>query len=319
MKQCRNKQQGIALITILVMVALATILASTIARKQLNTTENTYYLVRQTQTLQYAKSAESFLIELLVDDAKNAGDVDHLQETWAKPMPVFPVDGGTVSASLEDESGKFNLNSLVKEDGTVNEAAKKLFEQLLVRVDLPEKNSEAVIDWQDEDDTSIGSMGAESSYYQGLQNGYLASNQPFFNIEELKKVRGFEGENFKKIEPYVSVNTNRESKININTASAFLLASMDPNLDVASIQNILEVRKNNLEHFEDAASLWELSEFQNISDENKTLFVELLGVTSNAFKAKIEVEFDGKKRQFTSYIIREKESVYITNRSLAPF
>ena len=90
----KRSQYGIALITILVMVALATILAATIAKHQRNTAESTAYLMRQNQALLYAKSAEAFFSELLVDDAQNAAEVDHLQETWAKPMPAFPVEDG---------------------------------------------------------------------------------------------------------------------------------------------------------------------------------------------------------------------------------
>ena len=61
----KTHQQGIALLTILVMVALATILASTIAKRQAYTAESTGYLIRQNQSLLYAKSAEAFFIELL--------------------------------------------------------------------------------------------------------------------------------------------------------------------------------------------------------------------------------------------------------------
>lgn len=56
----KRSQHGIALITILVMVALATILAATIAQHQRNTAESTGYLMRQNQALLYAKSAEAF-------------------------------------------------------------------------------------------------------------------------------------------------------------------------------------------------------------------------------------------------------------------
>lgn len=57
-----KQQQGIALITILVMVALATILAATIAQRQAATAESTAYLMRQNQSLMYAKSAEAFFL-----------------------------------------------------------------------------------------------------------------------------------------------------------------------------------------------------------------------------------------------------------------
>lgn len=106
-----SSQRGVALLTILVMVALATILAATIAKRQTNTAENTGYLMRQNQSLLYAKSAEAFFSELLIQDNDNSSSIDHLQENWAKPMPPFPVEDGSVSGKLLDESGKFNLNN----------------------------------------------------------------------------------------------------------------------------------------------------------------------------------------------------------------
>ena len=104
-------QQGVALLTILIMVALATILAASIAKHQNNTMENTAYLMRQNQSLLYAKVQKPFS-ELLIQDANNAGGVDHLKETWAQPMPPFSIEEGSVSGRLLDESGKFNLNNL---------------------------------------------------------------------------------------------------------------------------------------------------------------------------------------------------------------
>ncbi|KCX93584.1 general secretion pathway K domain protein, partial [Acinetobacter sp. 72431] len=49
----KKNQQGVALLTILIMVALATILAASIAKHQTNTMENTGYLMRQNQSLLY--------------------------------------------------------------------------------------------------------------------------------------------------------------------------------------------------------------------------------------------------------------------------
>ncbi|MCG5492938.1 general secretion pathway protein GspK, partial [Klebsiella variicola] len=80
----------------------------------------------------YAKSAEAFFSELLVQDAQNAAEADHPAEIWAQPMPPFPVEDGFVSGVLKDESGKFNLNNLVDAQDKVDENAKAWFEQLLV-------------------------------------------------------------------------------------------------------------------------------------------------------------------------------------------
>ncbi len=312
-------QQGIALLTILVMVALATIVVAGIAQQQASTAENTAYLMRQNQSLLYAKSAEAFFSEMLVNDAENAGDVDHLQENWAKPMPAFPVEDGTVSGMLHDDSGKFNLNSLVTADDAVNEKAKLWFEKILQRVGLPAEISQAVIDWQDENDENAGPMGAELSYYRSLNDSPLPPNTKFHNIAELKSIRGFENGKYRLIEKYVSALPTHESTVNINTASAFLLSTIDERLDAVTIEQVLQQRSAKLEHFSNVTDLWAIEPFSQVSQENRDLVNSQLGVKSNYFKAQIEVMLSDRKKQFTSDLVRQEKQVYVAYRNMAPF
>ena len=313
-----SSQRGIALLTILVMVALATILAATIAKRQTNTAENTGYLMRQDQSLLYAKSAEAFFSELLIQDSDNGSSIDHLQENWAKPMPAFPVEDGFVSGRLLDESGKFNLNNLLKADGSVDDSARRWFEKLLQRVGLPAELSQAVIDWQDADDETTGAMGAESNYYQGLDPSYLASNTRFHQVEELKLVRGFEGKNYDLIAPYVTA-LPEATKINMNTAAPLLLASIDPKLDVKTLEQELKAKQAELTYFNSLEDLWKLNAFSGIEPQNKTDAAAWLDSKSNYFTAQIEVVLSERKRQFSSAMMRKDKQVTVYSRSLAPF
>ena len=313
-----SSQRGIALLTILVMVALATILAATIAKRQTNTAENTGYLMRQDQSLLYAKSAEAFFSELLIQDSDNGSSIDHLQENWAKPMPAFPVEDGFISGRLLDESGKFNLNNLLKADGSVDDSARRWFEKLLQRVGLPAELSQAVIDWQDADDETTGAMGAESNYYQGLDPSYLASNTRFHQVEELKLVRGFEGKNYDLIAPYVTA-LPEATKINMNTAAPLLLASIDPKLDLKTLEQELKAKQAELAYFNSVEDLWKLNAFSGIEPQNKTDAAAWLDSKSNYFTAQIEVVLSERKRQFTSAMMRKDKQVTVYSRSLAPF
>ena len=313
-----SSQRGIALLTILVMVALATILAATIAKRQTNTSENTGYLMRQDQSLLYAKSAEAFFSELLIQDSDNGSSIDHLQENWAKPMPAFPVEDGFVSGRLLDESGKFNLNNLLKADGSVDDSARRWFEKLLQRVGLPAELSQAVIDWQDADDETTGAMGAESNYYQGLDPSYLASNTKFHQVEELKLVRGFEGKNYDLIAPYVTA-LPEATKINMNTAAPLLLASIDPKIDVKTVEQELKAKQAELTYFNSVEDLWKLNAFSGIEPQNKTDAAAWLDSKSNYFTAQIEVVLSERKRQFSSAMMRKDKQVTVYSRSLAPF
>lgn len=317
-----HAQRGVALITILVMVAIATILAATIATRQAFTAENTAYLIRQNQALHYAKSAESFASELLVQDSETSDSADYLQEAWAQPMPVFPVEDGLVSGKIEDESGRFNLNNLVQADGiTVNEDAKKLFEQLLVRVGLTAKSSQAVIDWIDTDDLTIGAMGAESNYYQGLSSGYSAANTRFNAIEELKQVRGFESKNYELIAPYIVALPETSVKININTSPAIVLASLDENLDINAVAVTLQEKQKKMEHFSNVNDLLAVAPFEAMSENGKKLATQLLDVKTDFFKINVEVVLSNRKRQLTSHVYRQSQEKRVTvySRSMAPF
>ena len=97
----KSSQSGVALLTILIMVVLATILAVSILRYQNANLEETKLLLRQDQALQYAWSAEYFFSELLIQDAKD-NTTDSLNESWAQPFPPFPVEDGVVTGQLHD-------------------------------------------------------------------------------------------------------------------------------------------------------------------------------------------------------------------------
>lgn len=309
-----KSQRGIALITILIMVALATIIAATIAKRQQHTFEQTSYLIHQNQAMHYALSAEAFVSELLVFDAENSGATDHLQESWAQPLPPFPVGDAIITAQLQDEAGKFNLNSLLKADGTPNENNLQLFKHMLKRLDLDEGLSDAVIDWQDVDDLTIGALGAENNYYRG--RGYLAANRPFMNIEELRLVRGFEGENYTAIAPYISALPDINTKINLNTAPALVIASIDERLDLNAVQTVLDAQQKKGLHFKTTGELLALQPFTALNEQSKSLMSSIFDVKSNFFVAKIEVHIDQRQRNMSSHLQRNNNQVKVYQRSL---
>lgn len=312
-----HQQQGVALLTVLLMVALASVVAAGIAIHERHSLENTQYVLRQNQALLYARSAEAFFAELLQQDRDNSPNLDHLNESWAKPMPVYPVEDGYVSGVLRDQTGLFDLNSLLKADGSVNVAAQQWFGRLLVRVGLPADLSQAVIDWQDSNQDTSGALGAEDDYYRGLNPAYLAANQPFHQVDELKLVRGFEQGQFERIAPFVTA-LPVAAKLNINTAPAMVLASIDPSIDLAALTQQLQQQQKQLKHFENTEALWQLAAMQNVDPANKQQVTGLLAVTSCCFNAEIEVMMSGRKRQLNSAILRKDQQTFIYARTLAP-
>ncbi len=311
-------QQGVALITILLMVAIASIITMTILNQQQRMAREASVLLRQDQAWIYAKSGEYFLSELLIDDAKNSNKSDNLSEKWAKPMPVFPVEDGNITGRLIDESGKFNLNSLYQFDANKPDGeAVALFGRLLKRVGLSPDLAQSVLDWEDPDDQISGSFGAEDSFYLGQRDGYLAANRPFTQLEELKQVRGFEGDNYSKIAPYITV-LPYPTPINVNTASAVVLSALDDGLNDATVMQWVDQRDKSFEYLEQTGDLWKKPAFAQVSTDNQTKVNRFLSVKSDFFTAQVIVTLSDRKRYLTSHLLRSGERVMAYQRSLTP-
>ncbi|GAA5006310.1 type II secretion system minor pseudopilin GspK [Acinetobacter puyangensis] len=313
-QQISSQQKGVALLTILIMVVLATILAASILKHQQANLDETRMLLRQDQALLYAQSAEYFFSELLVQDAKD-NKTDNLNENWAKPFPVFPVEDGFVSGDLTDENSKFNLNALLSKDGTVNPTARAFFQAMLQRLSLDANLVEAVIDWQDADDETIGAMGAENSYYQGVQQDYLAPNQMFSSIEQLQLVRGFAGEPYQKLKPYITALPQHETKININTASAFVLSCLNEQLNPLAVASTLQQMRENMQPFENFSSIWQVAPFSAVEEGQRNQFADLFDVKSSFFTANITVNLSERQRSLRSWLYRHDSTVQSYQRS----
>ncbi len=311
-----KSQQGVALLTILFMVAIASIMAMGILNQQQRMVREGSIMLRQDQAWIYAKSGEYFLSELLVNDAKNSKNNDNPSEQWAQPMPAFPVEDGTVSGRLMDQSAKFNLNNLYH-DGKPDNEAFELLGRLLKRVGLPAELAESVYDWQDPDDTVTGSMGAEDSFYLGQQQGYLAANRPFSQIDELKKVRGFDQRSFDLIAPYITA-VPYFSPININTASAVVLSALSDGLQPNQVSEWVSQRDKSQQYLDQATDLWSQPPFSQVAGSKPQGIDRLIDTKSEFFQAQILVNLSGRKRYLTSELYRTGEQVMAYQRDQMP-
>jgi len=115
---CRRRQRGVALITVLLIVFMASVAAASLMTLQSFTLHRSTLLLNQQQARLYTLGAEQWAIALLKRDLRNDLEqnerVDTLQEDWATIPPSLPVEGGSISGRIEDLQGRFNLNNLLK-------------------------------------------------------------------------------------------------------------------------------------------------------------------------------------------------------------
>lgn len=107
-----KKQQGVALITVMLIVALAAVLASQMtARLQMQMIRATNINFNQ-QAYWYAMGAEAFGRRVLITAFEDEPDTTNLGQIWAQGETTYPVDFGRISGEISDLQACLNLNAL---------------------------------------------------------------------------------------------------------------------------------------------------------------------------------------------------------------
>lgn len=218
-----GRMGGVALITALLVVALATTAAVSMASRQQLDIRRMANTLETDQVALYSRGVEGWARQILRRDREN-NEIDHPGEDWATILPPMPVENGELAGSLEDMQGRFNLNTLLK-GNKPDKLAVDRFRRLLKAVELAPDLANAVVDWLDSDINPTFPGGVEDNTYLGIEPPYRAANTLMVSISELMLVAGFDEEGYKKIEPYI-IALPELTAININTAAVPVLMSL---------------------------------------------------------------------------------------------
>lgn len=261
----RNRQAGVALLTALLVTALATIAAVAMFQRRHLELSRTQNMLNRDQAYFYLLGAEAHAREILQADAdKNA--VDYLGETWATRLPPVEIEGGVLQAYLEDLQGRFNLNN----PGTGNETQQleslRIFAGLLDSLQLPVALATQAGDWIDADINATLPDGAEDNHYLRGDMPYRAANTAFRDISEARLLAAAGVEEYERLAPYVCALPGF-NRININTFSLPVLHALFPQLNENQAKALLERRPRN--GYRNLADFFEEPEIKTLKDKDK--------------------------------------------------
>ncbi len=216
-----RSDQGAALVTVLVFLAVMSALAIVVvdaARFSIRRTANQTAL---TQARWYALGAESYAAQR-ISALRQVQETTRVDESdWQGRAFTYPLDRGAMTVTLWDGSNCFNLNSLVEvgEGGTYDASARGMviFARLLDQVgvtapDLPM----ALADWIDVDAMTRG--GREDAVYGAESGRYGTGGVLIADMAELSGVYGFSDEIVAKIAPFSCVRPiSGWPALNVNT------------------------------------------------------------------------------------------------------
>lgn len=224
----RQSEKGVALVTVLMIVAAMAAVAVTLSSTVLASTSRARAIDAATQADWLVQSAEEVGRAAIRDmvrltEGKLFADMPGLVEPT-----VFPVEGGVITLTGRDGGNCFNVNSLIDANATRTaglEAAEGTpgedFQTLLTIMDIEKGNAPGLMaslaDWIDADQ-SPGISGAENAFYGAPDLRYRTPGQPMQSISELRAVRYFTPPVIDALEPVLCARPGQDSVVlNINT------------------------------------------------------------------------------------------------------
>ncbi len=236
----RRHQNGVAVLTAMLVVTLGTLIAVNLMWNASLDQRRTGAALAGDQALLYLQGAEAWAGDILRQDQIES-QTDHLGEVWAVELAPMPVDGGLISGRIEDLQGRFNLNNLITPQGVEDPLARRQFERLLESLEIDPTLAGVVVDWLDADTETSFPGGGEDASYAGMDPPYRTPNTIISTPSELMANAGFDRDLYRAISPYVTA-LPPGTRLNVNTASVVLLASLSDDIDVARADALVQER-----------------------------------------------------------------------------
>jgi len=219
----RVRQQGIILISVLILVALAAVISASLFFDTGLAARRAASSFGMEEAMQLGQGAEALAAYVLSEDTNQT---DTPQDDWAQPteqMDVAPEIA--MRARLLDLQGRFNVNMLVGSSGKRDENAYKVFVRMLQLLQLDQSLADLVVDWIDTD-LQPEVQGGEDSLYMSQGPPHLTANLAMTSISELMQLPGMTHDVYVILKPHVTALPPSVRTINVCMADGVVLDAL---------------------------------------------------------------------------------------------
>jgi general secretion pathway protein K len=300
----RGRQSGAAVLMALFIATLATLIVSGLFWNQfvlLRTIEN-QQLVGQTRLL--LRGALDWSRAILREDQRTS-TFDALTEPWAQGLEETRLDqlgetttlasNATIAGSIEDAQSRMNLRNLIGTEGVIYEPDLMALRRLAVLLQLPEQTADLIA--ARVQDSIIG----PSAERPMGSSGRTAPPIPLFLPTDLAGIPGIDGQAAAKLAPYVVILDER-TPVNVNTASAEVIAARIPGLSIADARSLVAERER-ISYFPNVGS------FRNsLRNRGQPGGDDELSVASRYFLVRGQVRLDRAQTRMESLVKRSPQS-----------
>lgn len=243
----RLAQRGVAVVTALLLTTLAvTIVASLFWQQQVQvrSIENQRMQLQKDWVMRGALDWASMILRASAKQSR----VDDLTQAWAAPLAETRLDqyvedgqanddagNAVLSGNIIDAQSRFNLNNL-SANGVVNPDELEFFKRLLTNLRLPTNLATVVAQAIAAEQPVVPAAGQPTPTTSG--NDVL----PLLQADDLLSLPGFKPDVVRQLKDFV-VLLPEVTKINVNTASAEVLAARFAELSLSEANTLVARRK----------------------------------------------------------------------------
>jgi len=302
----QSNQQGMAIISALLIAAVVAVIAAGMLTRQ---SVSTRALEADQQRVQgrWLLHGGLEISRQLLWDARQRDPLTRLDQPWAQRLNAQGFEG-----RLEDEQGKFNLRNLVANE-RVDEAQVQAFQRLCeligISAGLSQRISQRVIgsypyllNPQIAENTT-----SKNAFDSGRATSPNASRKPqhpklpmLRSVDDLRSVEGVNDAVIGKLAPYLTV-IPATTWLNGNTATAPVLAAYVPGLSLERAQALINERD---------AGRWFINrgDFVNrLRMPNLELTSVKVGITSDWFRLRGEARRDQRRVSLDALLHRSED------------
>jgi len=319
----KPNERGAALLTVLLLVAVMSVVAATALERVALATRMTGNGGAIDQARAYA-DAGTQIARMRIGDlvASNPARIT-LAGGWMGTPQSIPVPGGIATARVTDGSNCFNLNSVVTGESEASLKVRPIgvsqFQALLQALGVDARQAQgaaaALADWVDSDSVAQPG-GAEDETYAQAPRPYRAANRMMVDASELRAVNGITPAIYDLARPWVcALPVTDLSPININTllpTQAPLFAMLLPGqLSVAQARQLLAQRPPD--GYGSTVQFWAMPSLSGLSP--MTEVAEQVKLTTGFFEVDVSVNVGGTQLVERALIDARENPATIVRRS----
>jgi general secretion pathway protein K len=299
MARAKRNQRGAAIITAMLVVALAATVVSAMYWREHVAVRSIENRLALAQTRWIERAVLDWARVILWNDARTSGEVDHFGETWAVPVAdtrldetvtagakmVDPSRSAMLAGQIIDAQARLNLNSLVASNGTPVQPQIEALRKLLSLLGQPESLADAVLERVIK--ANPPRTGPEAPAPSAL---------PLTRLADLLELPGIDVDALRAIEPFVVV-LPANTRINVHTAPAEVVAAAIDGLELSAARRFVAQREGRI--------FTNLNDAKALLEDSLVLDPQLLHVGSQFFLVRGMVRYDRVESQTETLLLRE--------------